>query len=64
MIRAAVILLALIAGISCGKYGPPVRAGGVKSTPAVAAVPAANASADTEECADPNSPVPGAGQTP
>ena len=63
MIRACVMALALLASAACGKYGPPTRGAGEPSlvTPAVSAAPVP---ADTEECPDPNAPVPVTGQTP
>ena len=58
MIRAGLVALVLLAGIACGKYGPPVRAGGGTSAAAPQAAAAAGAS-DTEVCPDPNSPEDG-----
>lgn len=63
MIRAGLVALALLAGTACGKYGPPVRAGGgtAAAKPEAAATPGAG---NTEVCPDPNSPEAGEGQTP
>lgn len=63
MIRACLVALVLLAGVACGKYGPPVRAGG--GTPA--AVPqaaTAPATSNAGVCPDPNSPEAGAEQKP
>jgi hypothetical protein len=63
MIRAFLVALLLVAGIACGKYGPPVRAGGGTSAAAPQAA-AAPAESNTEVCPDPNSPEAGAEPTP
>ena len=63
MIRASLVALALLAGIACGKYGPPVRADGGASAAAPQAA-TAPAGSNTEVCPDPNSPEAGAEPTP
>ena len=63
MIRAGFIAIALLAGVACGKYGPPVRTA-VEPSAASPAVSAAPAGGDTEECQDPNAAVKAVGQTP
>jgi hypothetical protein len=67
VIRNALVALALLAAVACGKYGPPVRSASTRAaTPAAAtpAVSAAPAPDDTEQCADPNAPAQAAGTTP
>jgi predicted small lipoprotein YifL len=61
--RSLVVALVLLAGAACGKYGPPVRSADETSAaaPAVSAPPT---DGNTEECPDPNSAAPAAGQTP
>ena len=57
MIRACILALALLVAVSCGKYGPPVRAAGANPSDEFDE-PEVQGAGDTEECPDPNAPAP------
>jgi hypothetical protein len=63
LILRALLALALVATVACGKYGPPVR-GAAEPNAARPAVSSAPAPGDTEQCEDPNTPAQSAGKTP